>query len=76
MLSHPAKTHPSRLLGSPYATSRMFDKRAQAGNTSGIVKFTLPMMTDVQKGAIAADRLALTRPPGGQNAQHCVPVIL
>jgi hypothetical protein len=32
------------------------------------------MMTDVQKGAIAADRLALTRPPGGQNAQHWVPV--
>lgn len=33
------------------------------------------MMTDVQKGAIAADRLALTRPPGGQNAQHCVPTM-
>ena len=39
-----------------------------------IVEPTLPTMTEVQKGAMAADRLALTRPPGGQNAQHCVPV--
>lgn len=38
------------------------------------MKQTLPTMTEVQKGAIAADRLALTRPPGGQNAQHWVPV--
>ena len=42
---------------------------------SSIVTFTLPMMTDVQKGAIAADRLALTRPPGGQKAQHWVPIM-
>lgn len=35
---------------------------------------TLPTMTEVQKGAIAADRLPLTRPPGGQNAQHLVSV--
>ena len=32
--------------------------------------FTLPTMTLVQNGAIAWDRPAVTRPPGGQNAQH------
>ena len=31
---------------------------------------SLPTMTEVQKGAIAALRFADTRPPGGQNAQH------
>jgi hypothetical protein len=32
---------------------------------------TLPTMTAVQYGSIAADTLALTRAPGQENAQQC-----
>lgn len=31
---------------------------------------SLPLMTEVHQGSMAADRLLLTSPPGGQKAQH------